>query len=97
MINEDTIKLLKECNSGIKMGISSLDEVLGRIEDENLKKILSDCKKEHENLEDETYEILNEYHDSGKEPDAMAKGMSWLKTNCKFNYRWLQYGYKVIK
>ncbi len=81
MINEDTIKLLKECNSGIKMGISSLDEVLGRVKDENLKKVLSDCKEEHEKLENETYELLNEYHDSGKEADAMAKGMSWLKTN----------------
>lgn len=27
--------------------------------------------------------LLNSYHDSGKEPPAMAKGMAWLKTNFK--------------
>ena len=29
MINDDTIKLLRECNSGVKMGVISLDDVLG--------------------------------------------------------------------
>ena len=28
MINNDTIELLKECNAGVKMGVSSIDEVL---------------------------------------------------------------------
>ena len=27
MINDDTIKLLRECNSGVKMGVISLDRV----------------------------------------------------------------------
>ena len=31
MIQEDTVKLLRECNAGIKMGVSSLDEVLPKI------------------------------------------------------------------
>lgn len=29
MISPDTIKLLRECDAGIKMGVSSIDEVLG--------------------------------------------------------------------
>ena len=28
MIEQDTIKLLRECDAGIKMGVSSIDEVL---------------------------------------------------------------------
>ncbi len=28
MIEHDTIKLLRECDSGIKMGVSTIDEVL---------------------------------------------------------------------
>ena len=36
MINDDTIKLLRECNSGVKMGVISLDDVLGHVRDENL-------------------------------------------------------------
>ncbi len=81
MINDDTIKLLRECNSGVKMGVISLDDVLGHVHDGNLEKRLSECKREHESLGDETHDLLNEYHDTGKEPNPMAKGMSWVKTN----------------
>lgn len=26
---------------------------------------------------------MNQYHDEGKEPSPMARGMSWIKTNVK--------------
>ena len=81
MINNDTIELLKECNAGIKMGISSIDEVLDNVQSQDLKTLLEDSKEEHERLGDETRSLLNEYNDSGKEPNLMAKGMSWIKTN----------------
>ena len=81
MINDDTIKLLRECNAGVKMGISSLDDVMGHVSDSNLEKRLSECKKEHEDVGNETHDLLNEYHDGGKEPNPVAKGMSWMKTN----------------
>ncbi len=83
VINNDTIELLQECNAGIKMGVSSIDEVLDSVKNEELKSILIHCKEKHEKLGNETHEILNEYHDSGKEPSPMAKGMSWIKTNFK--------------
>lgn len=35
MIEEDTIKLLRECNSGIKMGVSSIDDVLPKVKARN--------------------------------------------------------------
>lgn len=81
MVHNDTIELLKECNAGIKMGISSIDDVLESAENEKFRTLLSDCKKEHEKLEKETKEILNDYDDSGKDPNPIAKGMSWIKTN----------------
>lgn len=81
MISEDTIKLLKECNAGVKMGVSSLDDVVEHVKNEAIKKLLLDCKEKHEKLGDETHKILNEYHDYGKEPNFLAKGMSWMKTN----------------
>ena len=81
MVHNDTIELLKECNAGIKMGISSIDDVLESAENEKFRTLLSDCKKEHEKLEKETKDILNDYDDSGKEPNPIAKGMSWIKTN----------------
>lgn len=82
-MEDDTIKLLRECNAGIKMGVSSLDEVMEHVTDEHLKKILSDSKQVHSRLGDRTHELLTEYHDDGKEPGAMAKLMSWIKTNVK--------------
>lgn len=81
MINQDTIELLKECNAGIKMGVNSIDEVLDRVKDENLKNILIKSKEDHQNLGSETHSMLNECDECGKEPNLMAQGMSWLKTN----------------
>ena len=81
MVNNDTIELLRECNAGVKMGISSIEEVLDSVDDDNFKNLLADSKREHEKLGEETRTLLSDYHDSGKKPNAMAKGMSWMKTN----------------
>ncbi len=81
MIEQDTVKLLRECNSGVKMGISAIEEVLDKVKNKDLYQILDKSKEAHERLGDETRDILNDYHDSGKEPNPMAKGMSWIKTN----------------
>lgn len=83
MIEQDTIKLLRECDAGIKMGISSIDDVIDYLENETFKNILLKSKEEHEKLQSEIQQLLNEYHDEGKEPNPMAKSMSWLKTNVK--------------
>lgn len=83
MINDDTIKLLRECNAGVKMGVTSIDEVLPMTKSEELMELLKNCKNEHEKLGDETHNLLNEYHDEEKDPSPIAKAMSWLKTNIK--------------
>ncbi len=83
MIEPDTVKLLRECDAGIKMGVTSIDEVLAYVHDEALKRYLTDGKSEHEKLKEEIQKLLHEYHDEGKEPNPMAKGMSWMKTNVK--------------
>jgi hypothetical protein len=81
MIEQDTIKLLRECDAGIKMGVSSIEDVLDYAHDEKLRTFLADNRKEHEELDAELQELLDRYGDDGKEPNPMAKGMSWLKTN----------------
>lgn len=83
MIEQDTIKLLRECDAGIKMGVSSIDDVLGYVRAEDFKNRLSDCKKEHEKLNREIQEQLDSFHDDGKDPNPIAKGMSMMKTNLK--------------
>ena len=65
------------------MGVSAIDEVLDYVHDEKLKKNLEDCKSKHDELKKEIQTLLDKYHDDGKEPNPMAKGMSWMKTNVK--------------
>ena len=83
MIERDTIRLLRECDAGIKMGISSIDDVLGHVEDKKLYDKLSKCREDHETLQREIQKLLGDYDDEGKDPNPIAKGMSWMKTNVK--------------
>ncbi len=83
MIEQDTIKLLRECDAGVKMGVSSIKEVLEYVKEPKLHEHLVDCKLEHDKLQKEIEERLSRFQDDGKEPSAIAKGMSWMKTNMK--------------
>lgn len=83
MVEQDTIKLLRECDAGVKMGISSIGDVIGYVSSHDLKRVLQDSSQEHDGLKSDLQGLLGEYHDEGKEPAAMAKGMSWVKTNVK--------------
>ena len=83
MIEHDTIRLLRECDAGIKMGISSIEEVLEYTGDQNLRERLQRSVSEHEEIKKDLQKLLDIYHDEGKEPNVMAKGMSWIKTNVK--------------
>ena len=87
MIENDTIKLLRECDAGVKMGIASIDDVIEYVESDTLRKYLSNCKIEHEKLNVEIQELLDKYKDEGKDPNPMAKGMSWMKTNMKLKMK----------
>ena len=82
-IEQDTIKLLKECDAGIKMGVSSIDDVFDNVKDAKLKALLEESKTDHEVLKEDLQKLLDVYHDDGKEPNVMAKSMSWIKTNVK--------------
>ena len=83
MIEKDTVKLLRECDAGVKMGVASIDDVLPYVHSPALKKYLSDCKREHEKLKQEIEGQLDRYQDDGKEPNPVAKGMSWIKTSVR--------------
>ncbi len=83
MVEQDTIKLLRECDAGVKMGVSSIGDVIEYVKSQELGEKLTICKEEHEKLEKEIESLLDKYKDDGKEPNPMAKGMSWLKTNVK--------------
>ena len=83
MIEQDTIKLLRECDAGIQMGVDSIDDVLNRVKSEQMRAFLVQCKKEHQELDAEVQALLEQYRDDGKDPSPVAKGMSWMKTTMK--------------
>ena len=83
MIQQDTVRLLRECDAGAKMGVSSIDDVMEYVKDSEFRRILMEGKQDHEKLTEDIRQLLNRYGDDGKEPAAIAKGMSWIKTNVK--------------
>ena len=83
MVEQDTIKLLRECDAGIKMGISALDEVTEYAHSTDMRNYLRESTEENEKLKNDLQEVLADYNDNGKEPNPIASGMSWIKTNVK--------------
>lgn len=83
MVEPDTIRLLRECDAGIKMGVSSIEKVTGRVENKDFRRLLTDCKTGHDKLKAEIRSLLDRYGDEGKDPNPIVKGMSHMKTGVK--------------
>ena len=80
MIEPDTIKLLRECDAGVVMGLSAIDQVMDTAKSQSLRDALARCRAEHQQLQNEIVTALHDFHDEGKEPNPIAQGMSWIKT-----------------
>lgn len=83
IVNNDTIQLLKECDSGTKMAVESINEIFDKVEATELRDVLNESRMHHEKLGNELHSLLLEYNSEEQDPAPMAKGMSWLKTNFK--------------
>ena len=81
MIEKDTVRLLRECDAGIRMGVDSINEVIDKVKGDALRDTLTRCREEHESLGDEVRSLLDEYRDEGKKPNPLARSASWIKTN----------------
>ena len=81
MIEQDTIRLLRECDAGVRMGVDSICQVLPHVKSGDLKARLEKSKAEHDNLSSEIEKELARYQDEGKAPNPIAKTMSTMKTN----------------
>ena len=67
MIEQDTIKLLRECDAGVQMGVSSIDDVLPHVHDKELKQRLEFAREEHVKLDRGLQAHLKNCHDDGKD------------------------------
>lgn len=82
-MNKDTIALLKECTSGSKMGINSLEQVAEYVNDMKLLKVLDKYKNKHETIFKEASEELRALGEEIEKPGVMASMMSWVSTEMK--------------
>ena len=82
-VNDDTIKLLRECDAGVEMGIKTLDNVIDDVDNDELRKILEKSKETHCRLKGDIAEKLSDYGDDGKEPAAMASFFAKVKSEVK--------------
>jgi len=82
-MERDTVKLLRECDAGVKMGTASIDDVLPHVQSRDFYDRLAHCKQEHNALQADIQQRLDQLGDEGKSPNPIAKGMSWMKTTVK--------------
>lgn len=80
---QDTENLLKECDAGTKTAVNSIKEVLDNVQSEELLSLLTQSLSEHEDIGNEIAETLREMGGHGKDPNPMARVMSWMKINFK--------------
>ena len=82
-MEDHTIRLLKECDSGCKMAVSSMEQVLEYVSDAKLKKTIEENEEKHQDMEYEAYKQLVDLNQTGKEPEKLAYAFSWISTEFK--------------
>ena len=87
MIEADTVRLLRECDAGVRMGVASIDQVLDDVQSAALKQKLFHSREAHETLGRELQGRLARFGDEGRQPNPIARGMSWLKAETRLSLK----------
>lgn len=82
-MNDDTITLLKECNSGCKNATNSMEQVTSYVHDTKLKELICKYNQKHVDLGDKCHVLLNHEGEEEKDPTIMAKVFSKFSTDAK--------------
>ena len=83
MVEKDTVRLLRECDAGVKMGIDSIEDVTDSVKTDGLRRILEEAKRRHKVIEKEILAMLDSYGDDGKRANPVARGLSHVMTEMK--------------
>ena len=81
-MDDQTKKLLKECNVGCKMALQSMTQVEDYLEDSELEQAVEDYRREHERVEKETSRLLMEAGVSEKDPSPVASAAKLMMNGC---------------
>lgn len=82
-MEQDSIRLLRECDAGVKMGVGTIEETLDSAESGKLRALLRRSRTHHQELGKEIGRLLDAAGDEGKDPSLMAQSMSRVKTDFK--------------
>lgn len=83
--DNDTRALLRECSAGSRMAIGSIDGMISAVENDKLRGLLNDCRRDHQRTCDEADGLLRRFGEDGSTPPHMARAMAWMKVNLKVN------------
>lgn len=83
MENNDTVYLLKECNSGCKSATSSMEQVMGYVKNEKLRDLIKRYLDKHIKIGDVCHDVLNEMNENEKDPSKVAMMFAELGTDLK--------------
>ena len=80
---KDSVELLKECDAGLEMAISSLEQVKPEAQAQNFTNMLDKYYNNHIKIQKDIDQKLVEYNSDGKKANPLAETMSSMKTNFK--------------
>ena len=76
-MQDDTIKLLMECNLGCKMAVNSLNQISDFVTNPDLANLIEKSIAQHEQIGNDTSRKLDLAGAQEKEPGAMTSAFSW--------------------
>ena len=79
----DDIELLKECDSGVKMGIQGIAAVIDDAYGDDFKNLLENYEEQHVKILGVIHEKLNEAGASIRGPHPIARAMANMSTDMK--------------
>lgn len=82
-MDKKTAELLKDCSSGCHMAIGSMEQVMGVVNDPELKKVIDEYNEKHQKMKTESDKLLRNAGETSKTPGGMAAAFAWLSTEMK--------------
>lgn len=83
MMEEHSVNLLRECDSGCKMAAESLEQIRDMVSDQELWKDITESYEKHQELDAKIKKTLSAMEEEGKEPGKMASAWSWMSTEMR--------------
>lgn len=82
-MDNDTVSLLKECNSGCKSATNSMEQILEHVKNDKLIALIDKYNDKHISIGEKCHELLNEMNEDEKDPNKVAATVAGITTEMK--------------